>query len=81
MSVFDYEKALELSSSRFNALTMGAMLTGRPHEVERLRRAFPHIAAELDERQRSPDGRTRAERDFDNLEMPIISGKTTGGQT
>jgi hypothetical protein len=49
---------------------MAAMISGRADLVARLRAAFPEIAAELDARRRSPDGRTTAERDFEALEMP-----------
>lgn len=69
MSASDYLTARELAPHRFSALIIAALLTGRADQVDRLRAAFPEIASELDQRRRSPDGRTPVERDFDALEL------------
>jgi hypothetical protein len=70
VSLFDYQQAAELSSRRFSALLMAAMMNGREDQAERLRRAFPEIAQELEARRRSPTGETPAELAIREFEAP-----------
>ena len=68
MSQFDFQKALELSTQRFQALVMAAMMAGNEQQVQRLREVFRDIVQELDARRQSPNGRTPAEASFDEFE-------------
>jgi len=70
MSLFDFQQAQDLAARRFSALLMAAMLSGREDQVERLRRAFPEIAQELEARRRSPTGETPAELSIREFEEP-----------
>ena len=70
MSIFDYHRSLKLLNESFYSLLLAAMQRADSTNFERLQRAFPEVHQELLSRHRSPDGRTVAECDLDELEQP-----------
>lgn len=63
MSKFDYDasKLLVQEGYPFHALIMGAMRQADSDNMERLTRAFPYVAIELQERYNAPGGRLEGE--------------------
>jgi 2-oxo-4-hydroxy-4-carboxy--5-ureidoimidazoline (OHCU) decarboxylase len=70
VSLFDFQKARELSTQKFQSLVMAALMVGGERHRSRLIAAFPELAQELAARRESPNGRTPAESAFDEFEVP-----------
>ena len=71
MSLHDYEiaKRLEFAGTPTTALLLPAMLRADPTTRERIGRAFPEVAHELEKRSHMPDGRLPSEREWDEFAM------------
>ena len=72
MSLHDYKVSGELATSGvpFTALILAAMQRADSTNLERLKKAFPEVHAELEKRFNSPSGLLPSERDWASFEVP-----------
>ena len=76
MSLHDYRRSLKLLNESFYSLLLASLQRSDTTNFERLKRAFPEVAQELQDRHRSPDGRTPSEMDLDEFEQPRRLGRS-----